>query len=457
MDEKRVLLINPHEYSDSIVSSSESIIPPLGLLYIAAVLEEKHNVRIIDLNTSNTNIISEVKKYDPDFIGITSLSPQFPEAIDIIGKIKDYNQDTKIILGGSHVNAIGNIILERFPLIDYIVKGDGEEPIEKLINGIHLGNIEGLSFRKKGKIVDNGIAIIKDLDALPFPARHLVDLNRYKESPFYYRLNPNTTLLSARGCAHHCIFCDYKTRGYPRMQSPERTIDEIKFLVDKGIKDLRIIDEFFTLNKNRIKVICDTLVKEKIDVIWCCQTRADAVDKELLIKMRQAGCYLVQYGIETGNEKIMKRINKNLDLNKVKKAVEVSKSVGLDVHTFFMLGFPFETENDIFDTIKFAKSLKSDICEFSIATPYPGTKMWENTNLDPNDMDVLKNLLFYSPKSSFFNEARIKRLFKYALKEFYLRPNILINILYKAFTRGCIERRKRLLKNLIFESPLLRN
>jgi len=448
---KRILLINPkYNYGNSI---SKTISPPLGLLYLASMVCNEHTVEILDLNIHKGDFIQYLKDYNPSIVGLTSLSPQFPSAVDIATKIKEISGNIKIVLGGVHCNAVGPIILSKFDCFDFLILGDGEYSFQKLVSGKPRKKIKGLVFKEGTKVVNNGYSYIKNLDDLPYPARHLIHLEDYKDFPLYYLNEKHTTIITSRGCPYSCIYCNNSGKSNYGAHSPQRVIAEIKSL---DIKDFMIVDDIFTFDKNRVVSICKLIIKEGLDVTWSCQTRTDKVDSGLLKIMKKAGCHLVFFGIETGSKRVMGKINKNVNLEKVKKAISLVKEEGISVRGNFMMGFPFESEEDILQTIKFSNSVGLDGAEFTIVTPYPGTELWKYSKLDENNLDELKTLVYSNFSSHFWDEKELQELYNKAVKSFYLRPSIMLNLVLDALFRGSIKRRIKLLKLLTVNSPLIK-
>ena len=368
-------------------SSAAGTSPPLGLGYIAAVLKkEGYPVRIIDSLVENLTLnkfIDKIKKYNPDVIGLTVHSINYNSILKFGNLIKRLNKDIKIVVGGPHISAdpLGSVKDSPF---DFGVYGEGEytylELIEALEKNRKLNNINGLIYKKNNKVIKNlPRAPIKNLDEMPFPARELFPpLEKYKLSIFYYKKFPVTTQITSRGCPYHCIFCDNNVFGYTfRGHNPEYVVNEMELLRYKyKMKEIMFYDDTFTLNKKRVLDICDEIIKRKLDLIWSAGARVNTVDKNLLSKMKKAGCWNVSYGIETGNPRIMKFIKKGIDLSQVRKIVKESVDVGLEVRGLFMLGHPTETSKTLRDTIEFAKSLPFHSVNFTITHPVMGTELY---------------------------------------------------------------------------------
>lgn len=426
--EKKVLLIKPHTYHpNSFVENIEAIHPPLGLISIASMIKNDHDVTILDLDTSKKQLEDAVKEIDPDIIGITAFSPQFPEAIEIAEIAKKYNNNIITVLGGIHATAVGPKILDRFPYFDHIIQGDGELAFRDLING------------KKIK----GIQYIPDLNILPVPAWHMIDFKKYYDSPLYYRRKPHTIFSTSRGCMFDCIFCNSQRF---RWRSPENIIKEMKMLEDMRFKDLRMMDECISCHIPRLKKLCELMIKEEIDIGWNCQTRADLLSDDIIKLMKKAGCYNIQIGIETGNRRIMDLINKKLDLSTVPYAIKKIRKHKISAYGFFMIGFPFETEKEMLDTISFAKTLDIDMAIFSIVTPFPGTKLWDDSRFDENNLEILKSLGTFSSSSLYFPKETISMMYRKAYREFYSQPRIIKKLINEVLTKGSLERKWEFVK-----------
>ena len=377
-----------------------SVVPPLGLAYIAAVLEQEHDVAILDavvegrqhscgdmvhLGLTFDEIYREIKKQSPDIVGIGCLfSSQYEAAMRIAEIAKKHN--TKVIIGGSHPSSQPEETMQD-KNIDFIVLGEGEETSKQLINAIKNGKslekIDGIAYRKHGKIkVNPRKTWIKNLDSLPLPARHLLNMKKYFASktshgPELMR-TPYTSMITSRGCPFSCIFCDHPFGKTVRMHSPEYSVKEIEILVNKyGAREIQFHDENLMYDKERLRKICDKIIEKKIDITWSCYARADRADYELFKKMNEAGCWMVSFGIESGNQEVLNFIKKGTTLEIVRKAVAAARKAGLQVRGSYMVGHPIDTKETIKETIKFVKSLKLDHASCAITVPYPGSELYE--------------------------------------------------------------------------------
>jgi len=458
---KRVLLINPKTISKkSILYDLEAIAPPLGLMYIAAVLEKKFSVRIMDENVSTENMVDIIKDFNPDFVGIgVNFSYQLSRSVELAKIIKNNCDQTKIVMGGNHITFVSPAsILDKYSFVDFLILGDGEYVMLNLISGMPLNKIDGLAYRDNNMVKHNGTTRIYDLDKLPFPARHLVDMKKYRIHPFEYTHHHNSSFITSRGCAFPCINCIGLAEKY-RVRSPENVVQEMKSLYKDGIRDLSFYDPCFTLNMERAEKmkICDLMIKEKLKFNWCCQTRVDVVNEKLLKKMKKAGCTSIFYGIETGNDKLMEQLKKKIKFDQVKKSIDLTKAAKIKVYGGFMIGHPNETKEDFKQLVEYSKSLNIDCAWFNIVTPFPGTELWEMTNRDKNDLDVLENLSLYSGDISFMDKDYLENCLSEAVRAFYLRPKIIFNLLLDMLTRGTLKRRMDLFRLLFLKNPFLKS
>ncbi|MCG2737372.1 MAG: B12-binding domain-containing radical SAM protein [Candidatus Methanoperedenaceae archaeon] len=374
----KTILINPSQ-------NTKYPQPPLGLASLATVLEQKgHQVEIIDANAlqlSEREIVEKVK--GADVICITAMTPAVNSAIRIAKEIKAENPDQMIILGGPHATILPEETLNKVPQIDMIVRGEGEKTIVELFdaleNNMDLQNINGITYRNNGIKSTPSQPSIVDLDPLPFPAYHLLPIHKYKLHPPHGRKLPYMAMMTSRGCPYNCIYCSKPIFGQKfRAQSPGRTVNEVEYLIDKfKIKEIVFYDDSFTLNKKRILQLCEEIHKRKIDILWSCETRVDLINEELLKAMKKAGCYMIAYGIEAGNQMILNNLRKKITTEQISSAVERTHKAGIQSVGYFMLGSPWETPETIRETIDFTKSLKLDFAQFSVMIPFPGTDIYE--------------------------------------------------------------------------------
>lgn len=416
-----------------------SVVYPLGLCYIASALERRgHEVNIIDgtLETSNgKDLLPHL--LDNDIVGISSTTFQFHRAIDIAKRIKGLNSKKLIMLGGTHVSALpGETLSTR--LFDFGIIGEGEitvpELLETIERGSNLAEVNGIAYLENNTVkITRPRGYIKELDTIPLPAWHLLpDLHLYHPNIQNYKRLPCATIITSRGCPYNCSFCDCSVFGKTiRLRSAANVVEEIKTLVKKyGIKELWVVDDTFGISENHATEFCKRILEEGLDVTWSCLCRVDRVSRPLLEIMKKAGCWLIGYGIESGNQKILDLVQKRISLEQIITAVNLTKEVGLKAKGFFMLGHPMETLETIEDTISFAVSLPLDYAMFTLTTPFPNTKLYEMAKEYGTLTEA--DWSFYSCWHPVYTPDGLTREILLAKQQeahrrFYLRPGYLLN------------------------------
>ena len=432
----KIALVNP-------VQSGVYSQPPLGLALLAAVLErEGYQVTVVEANALKLKpeaVVPQVS--DADVVGLTAMTPTINSAMAIAHHLKKAYPQLTILLGGAHATLLPEETLAAASEIDIIVRGEGEQTIIDLLSALEhkksLDNVPGISYRRDGEIINNtSNSKSTDMDSLPFLAYHLLPWEKYRPHPPHGRALPFAAIITSRGCPYQCSYCSKPVFGSKfRGQSPERVADEVAYLIKKfGIKEFAFYDDVFTLDKKRAYAIADEIIKRRPNIHWTCETRVDLVDKDLLRHIKQAGCYSIAYGIESGSEEILDTLDKGISLEQVEEAVRISREAGLQAIGYFMIGSPGESPETIRQTIKFAKKLKLDFAQFSITTPFPGTKLY---NLYSDDKKVeqiqWENFVYAGSGSNvapvFESDLLTRDDVRYwtgqAYKEFYLRPSYL--------------------------------
>lgn len=321
-----------------------------------------------------------ISEYSPDVIGISAKSQNFASASIVAKLAKLVNRKIFVVMGGPHPTMVGADVL-GCPDIDACVKGEGEQTIVELLNALEhmtaLDAVKGIVYRKDGQIVETASRELSaHLDSFVFPSENapevLKDYDRYPLSAF-------SSIFATRGCPYNCFFCgSNKIWGRKvRFRSPENVICEIKYLQNKGISSVHFDDDTFGVNKQYINELCDAFIKHCPGLRWSCEIHVKLVDEQTISLMKKSGCYLIQLGIESGSERILKQIRKGITVKEALSACKIIRSKGVILHTFFMLGFPWETESDIKDTVSVMKKSNSDFLIYSIFTPYPGTEAFE--------------------------------------------------------------------------------
>ncbi len=423
----RILLIQPPPRK---LVSEDIVVPPLGIAYLAAVLEkEGHKVSIIDAFAEGLDLRSleaRIKKATPDLVGITGMTPVIDNAFRtarICGRYAKY-----VVIGGPHVSVVGKRIFEQGPDIDYAIQGEGEISFPSLLNAIErnkdIKNVPGLITRD----FENPPAqFIDNLDSLPFPARHLLPNERYKYILAEGRV---TTMFTSRGCPYHCIFCDKAVFGSKwRGRSASNVLDEVEYVVkDFSINSIIFYDDLFTLKKERVKEICQGILERGLEIEWKCEGRVNIVDEESLGLMKKAGCSMIAYGVESGNQKGLDYLNKGTNVGQIRKAFELTRNAGIKPMAYFILGIPVETYEDELGTIEFAKEIRPAYAQFSILSPTPGTRLYDNAiemgwyrevdAQNPMDKDIKRPAII----NENWDEDKLNKILREAHRRFYLSP-----------------------------------
>jgi radical SAM superfamily enzyme YgiQ (UPF0313 family) len=439
----KILLINPPWVigeNKNLWKHVASLWPSLGLGYIAAVLEKNgHDVRYIDCSAEHFTVgdmDGVLENYrDVDYVGITATTPLIKNGLAIAALVKKKNPKIKTVFGGVHPSIFADEVLADAN-VDFVVIDEGEETMTELVSGKPLPDIAGLCYKIDGRIVKNiKRPLIKDLDTIPPPAYHLMPIDKYYPAIGSVRRSPAMILFATRGCPGRCTFCYRTFYGIVRRRSARNIVDEIKILQKNyGVKEVSFYDDTFTLFKDVVREFCEILKKEKIDLTWSCFTRVDHISEELLQTMKDGGCHLILFGVESADEGILTAINKRISLDKVRYAVSLARKIGIETRASFMFGNQGETEETIRKTIDFALELDPDEAQFNIATPYPGTELftWASANgyitsRDWNDYSY-SNVVFEMPG---LKKDKLEHYYKLAHRKFYFRPKIILRRLFK--------------------------
>ena len=385
-----VALVNaPYMNVYGVMNVGDNFSFPIGIGYIAAVLKQAgFPVTIFEpevCKMTEKDVHEYFRNEMPDIVGITCTTPNFKGAVRI-AEIAEEECNAKIVLGGAHASAVPEQILKNYTSIDFIVRGEGEHTMRELCETIKkqeddFSNIQGLLYRNDGEVIINAPRpFIENLDELPFPARELVDLTRYRLNVHIEKGVPSATLITSRGCPARCTFCaSFKTLGHRfRMQSAEYVVREIEEIVNKyDIHYIIFVDDTFTINKNRVKKICRMIIDKKLDIQWHCLSRVDAIDEDIAKLMKQAGCFSMLFGVESGNADILRSIRKGTTIEQAQNTIRLCNKLGYKTLATFILGLPGETRETIRESVDFAVQLSPIIASFNRLVPYPGTKIYE--------------------------------------------------------------------------------
>lgn len=375
----KLALINPRY-------DPEHAQPPLGLLRIAASAEQEGwNVKLIDGNVLDLSPF-EVANHIPadvDLVGLTGMTPIVNYAFEVANFVKA-SLDVPILLGGSHITILPVETMKSIKEIDIGVISEGEETLRELLKYYDepekLKTVKGIIYREGGKIITTKHRpFLKNLDVLPYPAYHLLEkpLTKYRPFPPHGRKLPFMSIVSSRGCPFNCTFCSHNVWGRVfNTFSANYVYEQIRFLMEQyNVKYIQFYDDSFTLKRKRIMELCGLL--KNLDIDWSCETRVNCVDRELLTVMKQAGCNLIGFGLESGVQRVLDVLNKQITLNQSRKAIELCDDLGITSIAYMMLGCPSETEKEILESMNFVNSLPLDYVQWSICTPYLGTPLYQ--------------------------------------------------------------------------------
>lgn len=445
----KIVLVDPPFEEELSVGGSKSIqrvlnvIPALGLAYIAASVEKAgYEVKIFDCNvgTSHSEFMEALKRERPDVVGITGTTPSSMSMYQAARTVRDLLPDAFIVAGGAHLTALPSEAMASAPF-DAGVLGEGEATFVELIRHIeehgrrNLGDIQGIVFKEGGKIAfTDRRPFIKDLDTLPFPARHLLPpLSAYRPTPASYRRLPLGAMITSRGCPFQCTFCDRAVFGTTyRVRSAGNVMDEVEELIKKhGAREIRFFDDTLTMNKKRVFEICDEFERRKIDIPWTCLTRVSSVTLEMLKRMKKAGCWQVLYGLESGDDRMLKLLSKGITVAQSEQATRWAQEVGLSVRADFIVGTPGETLESMKKTLEFAKRLKVDYAHFNKFVPLPGTELYNSLTSKGYKFDFTQkssildhSALMYVPES--IDKDAYRKYLDKMYKGFYLRPSYIL-------------------------------
>jgi len=383
----KILLVNPPQGA-----AYGKMRPPsqmhMGLAYIGAVLENSgHRVEIADMDAEGVTpgeFEERIKNGRYDITGFTATTPTFLPALELANRVKKNSPGTIVIFGGMHPTIMPQETITH-NAVDIVVKGEGEITFKEIAERVRdkrgFAGVNGILYKKDGSLEETAARdLVKDLDALPFPARHLFKNKAYTYPDALYR--ETAPIITSRGCPGMCTYCNAHSifKRVFRMRSAKNIADEIEFLIkNMRVKEIHIWDDNFTTVKKRVFELRDEILKRKIRVKFAFPNgiRADFLDKDIIDALKEMGTYSIAVGVESGSQKVLDKARKGVKLERVEEAFRLAKKAGLETWAFFMIGLPGEDEETIKETIRFVKKIKPDIAKFHILKPYPGTEVYE--------------------------------------------------------------------------------
>lgn len=433
----RIALINPPPARNLGQIGEETPYPSLSLGYLSAVLTTNNVENLLvdavferwDLD----EVVKHVSSFQPDIIGLTSMTHEIKQAVFTAKLLKgSYFPNALYIIGGSHATIAPIRTLKQFHVFDVAVIGEGEETIVGLIGSLELKSVKGIAYRLGNKIrVNESREFIQELDSLPYP--NFDDVTRHID------IYP---LFSSRGCPYQCIFCNRILGNRLRVRSPENVVDEMEYAIKKyNPEEIRFLDDQFIIPLERALKICDLITERNINVNWNCLSRVDGVSRAVLRKMKKAGCVKIDFGVESGNQDILKIIKKRIKVKDALDAVKWAKEAGMETGSFFIIGHPYETLDTIDDTISLATRLNTDTVSFGIMVPYPGTGIYDmalkgegNYKLLSEDWDDFDKQIGGALELTNLSRKDLEKAQLKAYVTFYLRNFRFVDFLKVLFT-----------------------
>ncbi len=434
----KVLFVNPPQTASK-YKFMGVIAPPLGIAYMAGVLQENHiDVEILDASAEDMDfkdVEKELLKRKPDLVALTALTPTIGRALETAQVVKETLPNSIVVMGGYHptFNFIETLEDEN---VDIVIRGEGEyimlNLVQALENQSSLHDVKGIVFEDKNSkeiVVNPEAPLIQDLDELPFPALNLLPMKKYRLLDMDTHM---TTMITTRGCPMQCSFCSSAAMHGKKIRerSVENIVDEIEYLkTNYDIDTIAFMDDTFTLKKRKVMAICDEILKRNIEIMWGCTSRVDTLDEKLLKKMKEAGCITIFIGVESADQQQLDNMCKNTTIAKIENAFKIAHKLKIRTIASVALGMPGDTKEIMNKTVKFVHKLKPNYAIYSLATPYPGTRFYKEA--------FEKNLIKIKDWSKYtlitpiletidcsLNDMR--KIQAKAFMKFYLRPHYII-------------------------------
>lgn len=444
--ETSCLLIVPYYTSGegSILKSFDYTMPPVGLLSIAGWLQQnKIKVNLLDFTIENfkKNNVEDILQNKiksigvPEWFGISVCTPVAYNAYYIAKILKTLYPKSKIVLGGPHITVLKEQIFSECEHVDYLITGEGEYSLCNLIKHNDLSPNNILTRHPNPNINKVDAEEIK-IHELPLPAYNLLDFKKYTPPPATLNSKkPGIGIITSRGCPYQCVFCARITGHKLRFKTIEQVINEIKYLQKTfNIKQFHFYDDTITCKKQYITDLCNRMIEENLNLHWSCFARVDTVDEEILTLMKKAGCFVIMYGVESLDEKILKDIKKGISIEQINKALKLTRKAKIESRVSLIIGTATETRETLSKTKKDLLKLDTDFFQVFIAVPMPGSQFFidakaENKIINENWPDYdLSKVLYRHP---IFSEKELFKEQRSMYMKFYLRPRIIFNFFKK--------------------------
>jgi len=441
MNKKNILLINSGLLEETIYKSTS---PPLGLLYIAALLE-KHDFKVEFLEADLeldiiTKTLETIKEFQPFIVGISSLTATFKQTVQLAQAIKKHFPKITLVFGGHHPTYFADRILNEHPSVDIVIRNEGEYSFLEIVQQKELRLIKGINFRRDNIIIETpDCEPISNLDDLPFPARHLLEKYSYPYASDFSKIDPRrfnkneltqcTAILTSRGCPFCCHYCANTAFGGNkiRFRSAANVIAELDQLINSGFRRFYFVDDHFMANAKRTTEICDFLAEHKLihkNIEWYCMGRVDSATESLISAMAKAGCTQILFGVESGSQKILDYYKKRSTPEKIAKAVHLANKYHIKTIASLIIGAPDEHFEDIQETSEFLRSIPIDIVEISKLMILPGTPIYESFYWDGKiDVDATwQTMLTATDLPPFHTTTKLRKWSKHITNRVYKNP-----------------------------------
>lgn len=408
-------------------------LPPTDLMYLASIAESCGFEAIIRDYSQGGNFEADLKEFQPNYLVANIATPTFKSDMMAVQHAKEIVPSICTIVKGAPFLTYNTNTIYENPFIDYVIIGEAELTLKDILDGVPDNEILGICYRENFQPVKNDKRpFIDNLDILPFPARHLVDNSIYRRPD---NGKVQAVIKVARGCPFHCFFClaTPVSGAKVRTRSPENIVAELKECVEKyNIKNFLFWSDIFNFDREWTLELCQKIIESGLKITWSSNTRADTMDDEMAKMMYKSGCRLVSIGVESGSQKMLDNIGKKITLDDIRNTVKILKKNKIKIYNYFVIGLPWETEETVEETIKFAIELDSNFISFYTATPLPGTKYFAYAMLNKlveGNLDFRS--AYYEPvvRSEHLSKERIFELHKQAVKRFYLRPKFILKTL----------------------------
>lgn len=431
--------------------------PPMGILYLASSVKKRTSwqVEFVDCaveRLSFEQIRARIEEARPDALGVTVTTHQLLDCMEVAKIAKELDSGIKVIFGGPHVHIYPRETLGN-DCVDFVITGEAEFPLSDLLNSWAqpsvFNTIPGLYFRDFNSILSGPAPLmVNDLDSLPYPDRAISKYRLYA-SPLAKR-KIVTSMITSRGCPFQCIYCNRPNMGSRfRARSAKNVVDEMQECAELGIRHIKIYDDTFTIKKKRVLDICDEIRQRRLSITWDIRAHVNTVDSEMLKRLKQSGCTLICYGVESGVDAVLKRIRKGITSEKAAEVFSMTRKAGIQTLAYFMIGLPNETRQQMLETIEFAKKIQPDYCHFAILVPFPATPVYtEGLSCGVLSGDYWREFakvpaLEFKPELWVENVSRadMESLLLKAYKEFYMRFSYVVKMMLEIRSLGEFKRK----------------